>query len=59
MSATTATTDAHPEQIEVVQLDITGMSCMACAHRCPKKSVSYPRMNRGKFVPYVHPDIAG
>jgi len=35
------------------------VSCMACAHRCPKKSVSYPRMNRGKFVPYVHPDIAG
>lgn len=32
MTATTAPTEAHPE-LEVVRLDITGMSCVACAHR--------------------------
>ncbi|WP_155769559.1 heavy metal translocating P-type ATPase [Mycobacterium asiaticum] len=30
---TTAVTDAHPDDVQQVQLDITGMSCVACAHR--------------------------
>lgn len=32
MSVTTATTQARPD-VQRVQLDITGMSCMACAHK--------------------------
>lgn len=32
MTATTAPTETHSE-LEVVQLDIIGMSCVACAHR--------------------------
>lgn len=33
MSAPSAVTETHPAGVQQVQLEITGMSCVACAHR--------------------------
>jgi P-type Cu+ transporter len=33
MSLTTATTDEHPVRVQRIQLEVTGMSCAACANR--------------------------
>lgn len=44
MSATTAATDEHPVRLQRVQLDVTGMSCAACANRVESALNKLPRV---------------
>jgi heavy metal translocating P-type ATPase len=44
MSATTAATDEHPGRLQRVQLDVTGMSCAACANRVESALNKLPRV---------------
>src|SRR5271167_2437780 len=44
MSATTAAIDEHPVRLQRVQLDVTGMSCAACANRVESALNKLPRV---------------